>query len=144
MAELCKIWWNSKWRRRPSSLWRKTLLLPIFSRVCYSGAKFQISSKSDNKWPSYSRFCEIQDGGGGHLESGAERRFYHFSVQYVKVVLNFKFHRNRTINGQVMQDFVKFKMAATAILDLCMCFRFCIHYSSLVPCTSVSNFISFG
>ena len=28
---------------------------------------FQISSKSDNKWPSYERFCEIQDGGGGHL-----------------------------------------------------------------------------
>ena len=42
-------------------------LLPFFSKVCYNGAMFQISSKSDNKWPSYERFCEIQDGGGSHL-----------------------------------------------------------------------------
>ena len=39
----------------------------IFSEVCYSGAMFQISSESGNKWPSYAWFCEIQDGGGGHL-----------------------------------------------------------------------------
>ena len=31
--------------------------------------------------------------------------------------LRFKFHRNQAINGQVMLDFVKLKMAAAAILD---------------------------
>ena len=93
--------------------------------------RFQISSKSDNKWPSYSRFCEIQDGGGGHLGCGADSRFHQISVEYVFLLLRFKFHQNRTINGRVIPDFVKFKMAAAAILDLCMCFRFCIH--SLKP-----------
>jgi len=28
---------------------------------------FQISSKLDHKWPSYTGFCKIQDGGGSHL-----------------------------------------------------------------------------
>ena len=32
-----------------------------------------------------------------------------------------------------MQDFVKFKMAAAAILDLCMCFRFCTHSLKFSP-----------
>jgi len=78
-----------------------------------------------NKWSSYARFCEIQDGGGGHLGCGAKARFYHFSVEYVTLVLHFKFHRNRAINGRVMQDIVKSKMAAAAILDLYKCIRFC-------------------
>ena len=51
------------------------LLLTNFSRLCFPAATFQISSKSDNKWPSYARFGEIQNGGGGHLESDAKRRF---------------------------------------------------------------------
>ena len=117
MAELCKILSNSRWQWQPSWMWRESPLLPNFSRVKFPTATFQISSKSDNKLPSYARFGELQDGGGGHLESGAERRFYHFSAEYVTVVLHFKFHRNRTIIGQVMQDFVKFKMAAAAILN---------------------------
>ena len=96
----------------------QTTLTPLFSEVCIIGATFQISSKLDNTWPSYTRFCEIQDGSGGHLESGAERRFYQFSVEYVTVVLHFKFHRNQRINGRVMRDFVQFKMAAAAILKV--------------------------
>ena len=125
MAELCKILRNSRWRRRPSWMWRKTPLLLFFSRVWFSGTIFQISSKSDNKWSSYERFCEIQDSGGGHLGCSAKPRFYHFSVKYVLLVLCFKFRQNRTTNGRAIQDFVKFKMAAAAILDLYNCIRFC-------------------
>ena len=99
-------------------MWRKMPLLQFFSKVCYSGATFQISSKSDNKRPSYARFCEIQDGGGGHLGCGAKRRLNYFSAKNVAMVLSFKFHRNRTINGRFMQDFVESKMAAAAILDV--------------------------
>ena len=99
-------------------MWRRTPLLPFFSRVRFSGATSQISLKSNNKWSGYARFCAIQDGGGGHLESGAERHFYHFSVEYVFLVLRFNYHQNRTINSRVTQDFVKFKMAAAAILNV--------------------------
>ena len=90
----------------------------VFSRVCYIGSLFQISSKSDNKWPSYARFREIQDDGGGHLGNGAGPRFWYFSVDRVFLVRHFKFHRNQTISGRVIQDFVKFKMTTAAILDL--------------------------
>ena len=62
-------------------------------------AMFQSSSKLDHEWPNKTGFCQIQDGGGGHLGCGAEPRFYHFSIEYVTVVLSFKFHQNRTING---------------------------------------------
>ena len=95
----------------------QTPLLPKFSRVCFTAAMFQISSKSDNKWLSYTRFCEIQDGGGGHLGCRAGPRFYKISVEYVFLLLRFKFHQNRTINGRVIPDFVKFKMAA-AIFEM--------------------------
>ena len=40
------------------------------------------------------------------------------SVEYACTVLRFKFHQNQTINGRVIQDFVKFKMAAAAILNV--------------------------
>ena len=96
-------------------MWHRTPLSSFFSKVCFVGATIQIMSKLDNKWPSYARFREIQDGGGGHLGCSAKPRFHHFSVEYVKMLLRFKFHRNRAINGRVMQDFVKFKMAAAAI-----------------------------
>ena len=99
-------------------MWCRTPLLPFFNRVCRSGAKFQISSKSDNKWLSYARFREIQDGGSGHLGYGAVPRFYHFSLVYVFLMLRFKFHPYSTINGRVIKVFVKFKMAAAAILDV--------------------------
>ena len=99
-------------------MWRRPPLLLFFSRVSISAATFQISSISDNKWLSSARFCEIQDGGGGHLGCGAIHLFHHFSVEYVTVVVSFKFHQNWTRNGRVMQDFVKFKMAAAAILNV--------------------------
>ena len=143
MAELYKILWNSRWRRRPSWIWHKILLLPFFSKLCYNGAMFQISSKSGNKWPSYARFSEIQNGGGGHLGCGAEPRFYHFSVKYVATVLHFKFYQNWTINGSVIQDFVKFKMAAAAILDLYKYVRFCfesIDHSPMYLCIKFHQF----
>ena len=41
-----------------------------------------------------------------------------FLVVYVVLMLHFKFHQNLTLNGRVIQVFVKFKMAAAAILDL--------------------------
>ena len=99
-------------------MWRRPPLLLFFSRVSISAATFQISSISDNKWLSSARFCEIQDGGGGHLGCGAIHLFHHFSVEYVTVVVSFKFHQNWTRNGRVMQDFVKFNMAAAAILNV--------------------------
>ena len=40
-----------------------------------------------------------------------------FSVKYVTMVLRFKFHRNQAINGRVMHEFVKLKMATAAILN---------------------------
>ena len=43
---------------------------PSFTKFRFQ--MFQISSKSDNNWPSYARFCEIQDGGGGHIGCWAE------------------------------------------------------------------------
>jgi len=72
----------------------------------------------DHKWPCYKGFCKIQNGGGGHLGCGAEPCFYNFSVEYAAAVLRFKLHQNRTTNGRNMPVFVKFKMAAAAILDL--------------------------
>ena len=90
----------------------------FFSRVCSPVATFTSSSKLDNKWPSYTVFCKIQDGGGGHLGFVTEPRFHHFAVEYDFLVLRLKFHQNWTIKGRVIQDFVKFKMAAAAILDL--------------------------
>ena len=98
---------------------------------------FQISSKSGNKWPSYSRLSEIQHGGGRHLGFGAKSRFNHFYVEYVALVLGFKFHQNRAINGRVMHDFVKFKMAAAAILDSAQkprFYYFSVEYVTVVLC----------
>ena len=94
------------------------LLLPNFSRVSFPAAMFQISSKPDKKWPSYARLGEIQNGGGSHLGCSAIHRFHCFSVENVTTVLRFKFHQNQTRNGRVMQDLVKSKMAAAAILDV--------------------------
>ena len=99
-------------------MWRRPPLLPNFSRVSFPAATFQILSKPDNRRPSYARFCEIQDGGGGHLGCGADPRFYQILVENVILLLRFKFHQNRTINGRVIPDFVKFKMAAAAIFEM--------------------------
>ena len=99
--------------------------------MCFVGATIQILSKSDNKWPSYARFGEIQDGGSGHLGCGAEPRFHYFSVKCVLLVLRFKFQQNLTIFGRVMKDFVRLKMAAAAILDLYKFVRF--GFQSLKP-----------
>ena len=49
-----------------------------------------------------------------------------FLVECVLLVLCFKFHRNWTVNGRVIKDFVKFKMVAAAILDLYKCVRYCL------------------
>ena len=96
----------------------QTPLSPNFSRVCFPAVMLQIKSKSDNKWASYAKFCEIQDGSRGHLGSSADPCFHQISVEYVSLLLCFKFRRNRTIYGRVIQYFVKLKMAAAAILDV--------------------------
>ena len=60
----------------------------------------------------------VKDGDSGNLRWGAEPCLFNLSVVFVNLVLSFKFHQNLTINDQVIEDFVKFKMAAAAILDV--------------------------
>ena len=60
----------------------------------------------------------VKDGGSGNLGWDAEPCLFNFSVVIVYLVLIFKFHQNWTRNGRVIEDFMKFKMAAAAISDV--------------------------
>ena len=84
---------------------------------------------------------------GGHLGCGAEPNFYYNSVELVFLVLCFKFHRNWTINGQVIQDSREIQDGSgmAAILDLNKCVRFCLKSlkrSAMYLCIQISSLLA--